>query len=200
MGKPDKINEVQWAKRGWTCVGRDRVGCVGGCGSEVVIKLEKDQEHQMSDEFDEENQHQDGEASAEGEDEDWRQSAQEQLVDKYAEMIITEHGGGCPWRRKGCDGTNQCIERLRLFLLIQAVQTRSSGYHWHIRIRLWIAYIYDMNPWSGWLPSYPATFPRRPPLTWIRSRISCRESSKQDPHSRLPMPHRPMQVRNHSMR
>jgi hypothetical protein len=38
--KPSKVNEVQWAKRGWQCVGKERVGCVGGCGREVVIKLE----------------------------------------------------------------------------------------------------------------------------------------------------------------
>ena len=42
MGKPEKINEVQWAKRGWICVGKERVGCVGGCGKEVVIKLVDD--------------------------------------------------------------------------------------------------------------------------------------------------------------
>ncbi|KAI9747729.1 MAG: hypothetical protein M1835_001988, partial [Candelina submexicana] len=26
--KPERINEVQWAKRGWTCVDKERVGCV----------------------------------------------------------------------------------------------------------------------------------------------------------------------------
>lgn len=38
--KPAKINEVQWARRGWSCVGKERVGCVGGCGKESCIKLE----------------------------------------------------------------------------------------------------------------------------------------------------------------
>src|SRR5579862_8035023 len=33
--KPPTVNEVQWAKRGWSCVGRERVRCVGGCGKEV---------------------------------------------------------------------------------------------------------------------------------------------------------------------
>ena len=37
--KPMRVNEVQWAKRGWSCAGRERVGCVGGCGKEVSIKL-----------------------------------------------------------------------------------------------------------------------------------------------------------------
>ncbi|EEP76358.1 predicted protein [Uncinocarpus reesii 1704] len=37
--KPDDINEVQWAKRGWSCVDVMRVECVGGCGHSVVVKL-----------------------------------------------------------------------------------------------------------------------------------------------------------------
>ena len=104
MGKPDKINEVQWAKRGWTCVGRERVGCMGGCGKEVVIKLEEDHDVEEKDKDAGDVQKENGEAPVEEKDEDWRRGAQEQLVDKYAEMIVTEHNGGCPWRRKGCDG------------------------------------------------------------------------------------------------
>lgn len=42
--KPSRVNEVQWAKRGWSCVGKERVGCVGGCGREVYIKLEEPDE------------------------------------------------------------------------------------------------------------------------------------------------------------
>ncbi|KAL9034406.1 MAG: hypothetical protein Q9214_007058 [Letrouitia sp. 1 TL-2023] len=42
ISKPVSINEVEWAKRGWTCVGKDKVGCVGGCGAEVMIILEND--------------------------------------------------------------------------------------------------------------------------------------------------------------
>lgn len=94
MGKPEEINEVQWAERGWSCVGKERVGCVGGCGKEVVIKLEDDREQVEQEE---------GETSAD-EDQDWREGAQEQLIEKYAETIITGHDGGCLWRRRGCDG------------------------------------------------------------------------------------------------
>lgn len=96
MGKPEPINEVQWAKRGWSCVGKERVGCAGGCGKEVVITLEDDS----------------GEGDGGGEDgsadgeTDWRKNAQEQLVAKYAEMITTAHEGSCLWRRRGCDGMN----------------------------------------------------------------------------------------------
>jgi hypothetical protein len=106
MSKPEKINEVQWAKRGWSCVSKERVGCVGGCGSEVVILLESDPE-------DKENA---GEKTAEQEEneedkDDWREKAQAQLVEKYAEMVTSAHDGGCLWRRRGCDGTQTTTNR-----------------------------------------------------------------------------------------
>ena len=102
MGKPERINEVQWAKRGWSCVGKDRVGCVGGCGKEVVITLESSREERLDNE---ETQDTGKRPLDEEEDEDeWREKAQEQLVHRYAEMIVTSHDSGCLWRRKGCDG------------------------------------------------------------------------------------------------
>lgn len=102
MSKPERINEVQWAKRGWSCVGRDTVRCVGGCSHEVVIKLEGDPRETVKD-----TQAEDVKQEEEGEDDedDWREKAQEQLVEKYVEKIITGHGAGCLWRRRGCDGT-----------------------------------------------------------------------------------------------
>lgn len=98
-GKPDRINEVEWAKRGWSCVGKDRVGCVGGCLKEVVIKLESAREDREMQEVEQPVQEEE-----DGEDYDWREKAQEQLVEKYAEMIAKSHDGGCLWRRRGCDG------------------------------------------------------------------------------------------------
>ncbi|KAL2044724.1 hypothetical protein N7G274_002498 [Stereocaulon virgatum] len=103
MGKPEKINEVKWAKRGWSCIGKDRVGCVGGCAKEVVITLEssrirnEDEEERLSDD--------------EAYEDEWREKAQEALVEKYVEMIVTSHDEGCLWRRRGCDDT---IQRLPL--------------------------------------------------------------------------------------
>ncbi|KAL8845402.1 MAG: hypothetical protein Q9176_000038 [Flavoplaca citrina] len=97
MSKPNEINEVQWAKRGWTCAGKETVGCVGGCGNEVVISLEPSRE--------EENPTEHLEPSGEATDDyyDWRDEAQKELVKRYKEMIVTEHDEGCLWRRKGCD-------------------------------------------------------------------------------------------------
>lgn len=110
MGKPDPVNEVRWAKRGWSCVGKERVKCVGGCGKEVVVKLENEWNV-------------DGEPPDEASTEDdqgWRKDAEEQLVERYVELITSGHEGGCLWRRRGCDG----IERSRFkmicrFLLIE---------------------------------------------------------------------------------
>ncbi|KAL9634828.1 MAG: hypothetical protein Q9204_002851 [Flavoplaca sp. TL-2023a] len=74
MSKPNEINEVQWAKRGWTCTGKETVGCVGGCGNEVVISLEPSREEDNPDEH--------LEPSGEAIDDyyDWRDEAQKELV------------------------------------------------------------------------------------------------------------------------
>lgn len=49
-GKPAAIAEVEWAKRGWSCVGEETVGCIGGCEARVVIdlKVEYDEEESFS--------------------------------------------------------------------------------------------------------------------------------------------------------
>ena len=91
-GKPDKISEVEWARRGWSCIGKETVGCVGGCAKEVMIQLEDAP------------QEDENEAEKEEEEEDWRKDAQEQLVEEYSEMISTAHEESCLWRRRGCDG------------------------------------------------------------------------------------------------
>lgn len=108
MSKPDEINEVQWAKRGWSCVGKETVGCVGGCDNEVVISLEPSREEQQPIEG--------LEPSEDAEDEyyDWRDEAQKELVKRYTEMIVTEHDEGCLWRRRGCDGTSSSLGTLPL--------------------------------------------------------------------------------------
>ena len=98
MSKPDEINEVQWAKRGWTCVAKETVGCVGGCDRELVISLEPSRGEETLIEG--------PEPSEEALDDyyDWRHEAQKELVKRYTDMIVREHDEGCLWRRKGCDG------------------------------------------------------------------------------------------------
>ncbi|OAX79373.1 hypothetical protein ACJ72_06308 [Emergomyces africanus] len=97
--KPAPINEVQWAKRGWSCVDVMRVGCVGGCGRAVVVKLPEDDLDDV------------------GEDEDdndkiiERRQVHDRLVEEYSKRIADGHAERCPWRKSGCDDT---IQRLPL--------------------------------------------------------------------------------------
>lgn len=82
--KPDRVNEVEWAKRGWTCQGKERVRCTL-CNKELVVKLNRKEV--------------DGKevpvlvAS----------EIEEALVEKYAELIVTYHQEDCLWRKRGCD-------------------------------------------------------------------------------------------------
>ena len=41
--KPDKVNELEWAKRGWVCQGKEKVRCVL-CHKELVVKLNRKNE------------------------------------------------------------------------------------------------------------------------------------------------------------
>ncbi len=100
--KPAKVNEVQWAKRGWSCVGKERVGCVGGCGKELVIMLEGPEKGSSE------------ETEIEVEDDDWSASVNEELVQRYTDMIVTAHDGYCLWRKRGCDGTPDVNSELRM--------------------------------------------------------------------------------------
>ncbi|EGX94637.1 C3HC zinc finger protein, putative [Cordyceps militaris CM01] len=84
--KPDRVSEVEWAKRGWVCHGKERVRCAL-CHKELVVKLNRKE--------------QDGKevsvliAS----------EIEEALVDKYAELIISSHQPECLWKKRGCDDT-----------------------------------------------------------------------------------------------
>ncbi|KAF3491322.1 uncharacterized protein GIQ15_00839 [Arthroderma uncinatum] len=94
--QPDAINEVQWAKRGWSCTDKVRVECVGGCGHSVVVKLPDD-----IDDLEE----YDSEKIAD------RKEVRAQLVVKYQSLIVEGHAEKCPWRKSGCDDS---IQRLSL--------------------------------------------------------------------------------------
>ncbi len=38
--KPDRVGEIEWAKRGWVCQGKERLRCTL-CNKEIVVKLNK---------------------------------------------------------------------------------------------------------------------------------------------------------------
>ncbi|KAI1443828.1 zf-C3HC-domain-containing protein [Annulohypoxylon stygium] len=84
--KPDKVNEIEWAKRGWVCQGKERVQCTL-CHKELVVKINKREV--------------DGKEVPVlvGSD------IEEALVKRFVELIIDAHQDACLWRKQGCDET-----------------------------------------------------------------------------------------------
>ncbi|KAJ4306020.1 hypothetical protein N0V88_000812 [Collariella sp. IMI 366227] len=82
--KPDRVNEIEWAKRGWVCESKERVKCTL-CRSELVVKVNRKEV--------------DGKEIAVL----IASEIAESVVDKYVELIIESHAEDCLWRRKGCD-------------------------------------------------------------------------------------------------
>lgn len=99
--KPDRINEVEWAKRGWSCTGPETVECVKGCGESMILSLpeaREDKETQEEQTIEEERLEY-----------AWREEVTTEKVEKYVSMIVAAHLPGCPWFRKGCDSRIQHI-------------------------------------------------------------------------------------------
>ncbi|OAA62829.1 c3hc zinc finger protein [Niveomyces insectorum RCEF 264] len=119
--KPNRINEIEWAKRGWVCQGKERVRCTL-CSKELVVQLRR--------------RSQDGgrggggataaaqkavdavETSADtvvpaaqaaaialktAETAETAAAAEAALVDTYAGCIVSAHQDDCLWQKKGCD-------------------------------------------------------------------------------------------------
>jgi hypothetical protein len=91
--KPDRINEVAWAKRGWVVVAHDEITC-RICGEHVLIKLERQE------------QFNEGTTEDRKDDDDWWSAdIEEKLVEKYESLIMEGHERNCLWRKGGCKGT-----------------------------------------------------------------------------------------------
>ncbi|KAI7779216.1 hypothetical protein LA080_001064 [Diaporthe eres] len=104
--KPNPVAEVQWAKRGWICQGKERVRCTL-CNKELVVKLNRKEV--------------DGKevpvlVPSEIED---------ALVAKYVELIVTSHQDDCLWRKRGCDDS---LLRLPLSSRHAAIQDLRARY------------------------------------------------------------------------
>lgn len=103
--KPDKVSEVEWAKKGWVCQGKERVRCVL-CARELVVKLNRKE----LDDGKEANVLASSEIGAVG----LARAAntisgantrvEDALVGKYVELMVTAHQSDCLWRKQGCDG------------------------------------------------------------------------------------------------
>ncbi|KAL1966980.1 hypothetical protein VTN77DRAFT_3724 [Rasamsonia byssochlamydoides] len=107
--KPAPINEVEWAKRGWSCTDYMRVTCVGGCGSSVVVKLPEE-----VDDFDE----LDSDKVRE------RKEVRAKVVEEYTRILSEGHSENCPWRSKGCDATIHRLPLTNPDVAISALQKR----------------------------------------------------------------------------
>jgi hypothetical protein len=88
--KPDAINEVEWARRGWTCDTWNTVACRGGCEKRVAVKLYPKRK--------------DAAGNAIPMSEDLTVEADDKLVEKYAELVENGHAEDCLWRKRGCQG------------------------------------------------------------------------------------------------
>lgn len=110
--KPDKINENEWAKRGWICQGKEKVRCVL-CHKELVVKLSKNEDESAK-------------SSAALASSDIGKSLDtaftvpsiygrgktrtdplglaDALVEKYSDLVVSSHQQDCLWRKRGCEG------------------------------------------------------------------------------------------------
>lgn len=111
--KPEAVGEVEWAKRGWLCVGVNMVACKGGCEKRVVVGLRavaKDEEGvevEGSEDF-----------SVDVGESEYTVPVQEfplttspaddELVRRYVDIIVTGHEESCLWRGAGCGGKLYC--------------------------------------------------------------------------------------------
>lgn len=83
--KPDKVNEIEWAKRGWVCHGKERVQCTL-CHKELVVRTSKEQ--------------------IDGKEVTVKLGSdiEEALVKRFVDLIVDAHQEDCLWRKRGCDG------------------------------------------------------------------------------------------------
>ncbi|OCL08097.1 zf-C3HC-domain-containing protein [Glonium stellatum] len=86
--KPDRIGEVEWAKQGWICEGWNTVACKGGCEQRVVVILRPKRKDKDGKEIDNS--------------EDMSMEVEDELVNRYSDIIVTGHTEHCLWRKAGC--------------------------------------------------------------------------------------------------
>jgi hypothetical protein len=97
--KPEVINEVHWAKRGWSCVDVNTVACKGGCERRVVVKLSTmGKKKSLAKE---------AEASAavdnaEDDEEVDEAELEQALAERYQDEIVNGHSKTCLWRKGAC--------------------------------------------------------------------------------------------------
>ncbi|KAG6318421.1 hypothetical protein E4U22_005420 [Claviceps purpurea] len=123
--KPDKINENEWAKRGWICQGKEKVRCVL-CHKELVVKLSKNEDESAKPSA----------ALASSE-------IADALAEKHSDLVISSHQQDCLWRKRGCEdsllrlsfsNTQATLASLRQ--RYDELSSRSSSLPYEINLRL----------------------------------------------------------------
>jgi hypothetical protein len=110
--KPARVNEVEWAKRGWVCQKFERVRCCL-CNVEILVKLNrkevdgKEQPVYIAQNIGTADEQHDTALS------DF--NLEDALVEKYVELIITSHEENCLWRKRGCDGWFPSLSSLQRY-------------------------------------------------------------------------------------
>lgn len=94
--KPDPINEIEWAKRGWSCDMWNTVACKGGCEKRVAVKLRPKRK--------------DASGKAIEMSEDLSADVDDKLVDRFRDLIQTGHAEDCLWRKRGCQGKHLTVQ------------------------------------------------------------------------------------------
>ncbi|KAG4032622.1 hypothetical protein MFRU_006g00920 [Monilinia fructicola] len=125
--KPTRVNEVEWAKRGWVCQKKERVRCCF-CNVEILVKLNKKEEDGREKEV------------------YIAENIENALVDKYVELIITSHDESCPWRQRGCDDV---IFKLPLNKPAITIQTLRERYNELQQRADHLPYLSNMAPPEG---------------------------------------------------
>nr|POE49119.1 nipa-like protein [Quercus suber] len=123
--KPEAISEVAWAKRGWTCVDVNTVGCRGGCERRVVIILDSRRERKQSSGKQATGHEQDDVEDSEAEDD--HASLENALAQRYASMMIDGHSESCLWRQAGCKDDIYRLQVVRPAIWQPDLQERSSS-------------------------------------------------------------------------
>jgi len=102
------VNEVEWAKRGWQCVDINTVGCKGGCGKRVIVRLDPLERRRIAAgetegaDGDDNQTPDDHEQDNENDDDDLDAQFETALVAKYRDLILDGHGESCLWRKARC--------------------------------------------------------------------------------------------------
>ncbi|CAD6449323.1 f2dc6154-6610-4cfe-979e-992d250a1979 [Sclerotinia trifoliorum] len=125
--KPARVNEVEWAKRGWVCQKKERVRCCF-CNVEILVKLNKKEEDGKEKEV------------------YIAENIENALIDKYVELIVTSHDESCPWRQRGCDDV---IFKLPLNKPAVTIQTLRERYDELQQRAEHLPYLSNMTPPEG---------------------------------------------------